>query len=392
MPKALNAALSSINRIATTTTTTADDMSLPHLSTEQIQEDRTQRIFSAAVQRTLSSRNEQLLEPGADTSLMRHARSVAAEMPAVVDESYVLQLQSQLALALHSMERMNEDRSNENDDDDENNEPTASSSARELANAAARRGRRRRRHPCREDRDDENEASLSLGLLASLQVDLSRTRERMSDALSVAHSLSHRSHSHRSIILGDSELLNDIDPTSTANEDDEMSLDLADLNGLVVGPLEEDLNDVEPQPEPSELHANVDDGSNAREEEMLASIAALQVDLLQTKEKLMDERSFNKSGHIRNADDTLLNDITTDASSSVMESISEAASGAAAASHTPSQIAETAAAAPHDGGIEDATSRLAAMATSPKDDAAVNSTRMSANNSGFRPFISSKQA
>mmetsp|Transcript_6074 Transcript_6074/g.13226 ORF Transcript_6074/g.13226 Transcript_6074/m.13226 type:complete len:370 (+) Transcript_6074:245-1354(+) len=369
-------------------------MSLPRLTAEQIQEDRTHRIFSAAVQRALSSHNEQLLEPGADTSLMRHARSVAAEMPATVDESYVLQLQSQLALALHSMERMHEDRGDENDDDGENDEPTASSSARELANAAARRGRRRhhRRHPCQEDRDDENDASLSLGLLASLQVDLSITRERMSDALSVARSHSHRSHSQRSIIFGDSELLNDIDPTAAANEDDEMSLDLADLNGLVVGPLEQGLNDVESEPEQAEQHAGNNDGSNPHEDEMIASIAALQVDLLQTKEKLMDERSFNKSGHSRTADDTLLNDITLDASSSAMEANCETTTGAAAASPAPSQIADTAAADPRDGGIEDAASRLEAMNTAPKDDAAVTGTGMSANDSGFRPFISSKQA
>lgn len=349
-------------------------MTPPTFSAEQIQEFYTQRILSAALERAASNDDERPLAPGTEASLVRHARSVAAEMPAALDEAYVLQLQGQLALALNTIESM----ADEGDDNYVSN-PAASSSARQLADAAARRGRRRRHHNRNAEEDDE--ASMSLGLVASLQVDLSRTRERMSDALSVA-----RSHSHRSINFD-------------AMDSDAISLDAADLNGLIVGPLEQDLNDVE-QP-PMQLHRwqdNADDDDkddNDQEAEMLACIATLQFDLLQTREKLMDERSFSRSGHVSTDGTTLDTTPAEERASTIESTTTPATSTTTPAVPTAAAIATAVAAAPQVNTVDGATARLASLAATTKNPDATTSsaqgTRMRSPNLTFRPF-SNQQA
>eukprot|EP00563_Minutocellus_polymorphus_P020171 CAMPEP_0197732928 /NCGR_PEP_ID=MMETSP1434-20131217/42255_1 /TAXON_ID=265543 /ORGANISM="Minutocellus polymorphus, Strain CCMP3303" /LENGTH=55 /DNA_ID=CAMNT_0043320213 /DNA_START=315 /DNA_END=478 /DNA_ORIENTATION=- len=51
----------------------------PQVSPDQMQEFYAQRIFGAAVGRLAAE--QQQLEPGSESDLMRHSRSVAAEMP-----------------------------------------------------------------------------------------------------------------------------------------------------------------------------------------------------------------------------------------------------------------------------------------------------------------------
>ena len=298
-------------------------MTLPQVTPEQMQEFYAQRIFCAAVGRLAADQQERggeeavLLEAGSESELMRHSRSVAAEMPPTLDETYVLRLQSQLALARYAMDRMATTTTAAPADgvaDESNLAAVSSMTARQLASAAARL----RRH----DAQMQAEAAQSLGLVAELQVDLARTRERMSDALSVARS----THSSRSINYfeeADLDLLNEVAGNANADHNsDAASLDPADLNRMddfIVGPLELDLNDVEPeanrrhqpqqhrsapllpthnQPQPQEQgeERTVND-----EAELLASIASLQFDLLQTRERLMDERSFSHSHHVNDA-------------------------------------------------------------------------------------------
>ena len=363
-------------------------MTLPQVTPEQMQEFYAQRIFGAAVGRLAADQQERggeevLLEPGSESELMRHSRSVAAEMPPTLDETYVLRLQSQLALARYSMDRMATTTAAAADSvADESNLATASSmTARQLASAAARL----RRH----DAQMQAEATQSLGLVAELQVDLARTRERMSDALSVARS----AHSSRSINFeADLDLLNEVSNANAANTDrnsDAASLDPADLNRMddfIVGPLELDLNDVEPEAnhrhQPQQQHRSApllpthnqsqpqeqgEERTVNDEAELLASIASLQFDLLQTRERLMDERSFSHSHHINYAIPPALEEATPEASESTIESISaqnqpnqfqeekeEPAAGAGAAAAERSQ---------QEGEIDDAAARLASLTT-----------------------------
>lgn len=344
-------------------------MTLPQVTPEQMQEFYAQRIFGAAVGRLAADQQERggegiLLEPGSESELMRHSRSVAAEMPPTLDETYVLRLQSQLALARYSMDRMATTTA----------AAASSMTARQLASAAARL----RRH----DAQMQAEATQSLGLVAELQVDLARTRERMSDALSVARS----THSSRSINFeADLDLLNEVSNANADHNSDAASLDRADLNRMddfIVGPLELDLNDVEPeashrhqpqqhrsapllpthnQPQPQEQgeERTVND-----EAELLASIASLQFDLLQTRERLMDERSFSHSHHIEDVIPAL-EEATPEASDSTIEGISAqnqsqeeeeqpaAGEAAAAAAERSQQEAE----------VDDATARLVSLTT-----------------------------
>ena len=360
-------------------------MTLPQLTPEQMQEFYAQRIFGAAVGRLAADQQERggeevLLEPGSESELMRHSRSVAAEMPPTLDETYVLRLQSQLALARYSMDRMATTTAAAADSvADESNLATASSmTARQLASAAARL----RRH----DAQMQAEATQSLGLVAELQVDLARTRERMSDALSVARS----AHSSRSINFeADLDLLNEVSNANAANTDrnsDAASLDPADLNRMddfIVGPLELDLNDVEPEAnhrhQPQQQHRSApllpthnqsqpqeqgEERTVNDEAELLASIASLQFDLLQTRERLMDERSFSHSHHIEDVIPAL-EEATPEASESTIEDISAqnqsqeeedqpaAGEAAAAAAERSQQEAE----------VDDATARLASLQT-----------------------------
>ena len=361
--------------------TNNNTMTLPQVTPEQMQEFYAQRIFGAAVGRLAADQQERggegiLLEPGSESELMRHSRSVAAEMPPTLDETYVLRLQSQLALARYSMDRMATTTAAAADGvADESNLAAASSmTARQLASAAARL----RRH----DAQMQAEATQSLGLVAELQVDLARTRERMSDALSVARS----THSSRSINFeADLDLLNEVSNANADHNSDAASLDRADLNRMddfIVGPLELDLNDVEPeashrhqpqqhrsapllpthnQPQPQEQgeERTVND-----EAELLASIASLQFDLLQTRERLMDERSFSHSHHIEDVIPAL-EEATPEASESTIEGISAqnqsqeeeeqpaAGEAAAAAAERSQQEAE----------VDDATARLASLTT-----------------------------
>ena len=364
---------------------------LPQVTPEQMQEFYAQRIFGAAVGRLAADQQERggeeavLLEAGSESELMRHSRSVAAEMPPTLDETYVLRLQSQLALARYAMDRMATTTTAAPADgvaDESNLAAVSSMTVRQLASAAARL----RRH----DAQMQAEAAQSLGLVAELQVDLARTRERMSDALSVARS----THSSRSINYfeeADLDLLNEVAGNANADHNsDAASLDPADLNRMddfIVGPLELDLNDVEPeanhrhqpqqhrsapllptsthnQPQPQEQgeERTVND-----EAELLASIASLQFDLLQTRERLMDERSFSHSHHINYAIPPALEEATPEASESTIESISaqnqpnqfqeekeEPAAGAGAAAAERSQ---------QEGEIDDAAARLASLTT-----------------------------
>lgn len=373
-------------------------MTLPQVTPEEMQEFYAQRIFGAAVGRLAADQQERggeevLLEPGSESELMRHSRSVAAEMPPTLDETYVLRLQSQLALARYSMDRM----ATVAADDgvaDESNPVSRSMTARQLANAAARL----RRH----DAQMQAEATQSLGLVAELQVDLARTRERMSDALSVARS-THSSHSIN--FEADLDLLNEVSNANAANADhnsDAASLDPADLNRMddfIVGPLELDLNDIEPeanhrhQPQqhrpapllPTHNQTQPQEQGEERtvndEAELLASIASLQFDLLQTRERLMDERSFSHSHHIEDVIPAL-EEATPEASESTIESISaqnqsqeeeeQPAAGAAVAAAERSQ---------QEGEVDDAAARLASLtiaAAAPKTsgDSSVQGTRI----------------
>lgn len=382
-------------------------MTLPQPTPEQMQEFYAQRIFGAAVGRLAAQQRQQrletnreeggggevLLEPGTESELMRHSRSVAAEMPPTLDETYVLRLQSQLALARCSMDRMAATTAAAaeggdallEDIADESNLVARSMTARQLASAAARL----RRH----DAQMQAEATQSLGLVAELQVDLARTRERMSDALSVARS----AHSSRSInyFEADLDMLNGVANANADHSSDATSLDPADLNRMddfVIGPLELDLNDVEPeanhhhqpqqhrsapllpthnQPQPQEQgeERTVND-----EAELLASIATLQFDLLQTRERLMDERSFSHSHHIEDAI-PFLEEATPEASESTIEGISAQNQSQEEEERptTPNSTATAAAAAPapvaaaersqQESEVNDATARLASLTT-----------------------------
>lgn len=267
----------------------------PQVSPEQMQEFYAQQIFDAAVGR-LATQQQRQLEPGSESDLMRHSRSIAAEMPQTIDEAYVLRLQSQLALANMAADEGDALRGNVADE----NNPASSRmtpSARQLASAAARL-------------QMQDEATQSLGLVADLQVDLVRTRERMSDALSVA-----RSRSHHSLVLLDNANAPNNDRNSDAASLD--PADLAQMDDVVVGPieLELDLNDVEPEQHRQHRSApTLRTARNTRQQEeegeerdiseeatLLASIASLQFDLLQTRQRLIDERSFSHSRHLENA-------------------------------------------------------------------------------------------
>ena len=384
-------------------------MTLPQVTPEQMQEFYAQRIFGAAVGRLAADQQERdgeevLLEPGSESELMRHSRSVAAEMPPTLDEAYVLRLQSQLALARYSMDRMSTTTAAAADGvADESNLAAASSmTARQLASAAARL----RRH----DAQMQAEATQSLGLVAELQVDLARTRERMSDALSVARS----AHSSRSINFeADLDLLNEVSNANAANTDrnsDAASLDPADLNrmdlrmdGFVVGPLELDLNDVEPEAnhrhQPQQQHRSApllpthnqsqpqeqgEERTVNDEAELLASIASLQFDLLQTRERLMDERSFSHSHHIEDVIPAL-EEATPEASESTIEGIS-AQNQSQEEEEQPAAAGEAAAApaerSQQEAEVDDATARLASLTTAavaaPKNsgDSSVRGTRI----------------
>ena len=380
-------------------------MTLPQVTPEQMQEFYAQRIFGAAVGRLAADQQERdgeevLLEPGSESELMRHSRSVAAEMPPTLDETYVLRLQSQLALARYSMDRMSTTTAAATDGvADESNLAAASSmTARQLASAAARL----RRH----DAQMQAEATQSLGLVAELQVDLARTRERMSDALSVARS----THSSRSINFeADLDLLNEISNANAANTDrnsDAASLDPADLNRMddfIVGPLELDLNDVEPEAnhrhQPQQQHRSApllpthnqsqpqeqgEERTVNDEAELLASIASLQFDLLQTRERLMDERSFSHSHHIEDVIPAL-EEATPEASESTIEGIS-AQNQSQEEEEQPAAAGEAAAApaerSQQEAEVDDATARLASLTTAavaaPKNsgDSSVRGTRI----------------
>lgn len=379
-------------------------MALPQVTPEQMQEFYAQRIFGAAVGRLAADQQERggeevLLEPGSESELMRHSRSVAAEMPPTLDETYVLRLQSQLALARFFMDRMATTTAAAADSvADESNLATASSmTARQLASAASRL----RRH----DAQMQAEATQSLGLVAELQVDLARTRERMSDALSVARS----THSSRSINFeADLDLLNEVSNANAANTDrnsDAASLDPADLNRMddfIVGPLELDLNDVEPEAnhrhQPQQQHRSApllpthnqsqpqeqgEERTVNDEAELLASLASLQFDLLQTRERLMDERSFSHSHHIEDVIPAL-EEATPEASESTIEGISAQNQSQEEEEEPAASEADAAAAerSQQEAEVDDATARLASLTTAavaaPKNsgDSSVRGTRI----------------
>ena len=342
---------------------------------EQIQEFYAQRIFGAAAgllaveqEERLETNGggrggeEMLLESGSESNLMRHSRSVAAEMPPILDGAYVLRLQSQLALARYSMDRMAAATADSDDamsmlEEVENNPAVSRTTAMQLASAASRL----RRH----DAQMQAEATRSLGLVAELQVDLARTRERMSDALSVARS-THTSTSRRSFSFeAGPELLDD-----AANADrnsDAASLDpavLSSMDDFVVGPLELDLNDIEPEVN----HQQGDERNTNDNAELLASVAGLRFDLLQTRERLMDERSFSRSSN--HLEDLIpsLEEATPEASESTIMSTSAEHQPKEEEQQSTTNAAETDEPSQEESELNDATARLASLstATAPK--------------------------
>ena len=338
----------------------------PQVSPEQMQEFYAQRIFDAAIGRLTAQHRR--LESGSESDLMLHCRSIAAEMPQTLDEAYVLQLQSQLALANMAADEGDALGRNVADENDPASSGSMTPSARQLASAAARL-------------QMQDEATQSLGLVADLQVDLVRTRERMSDALSVA-----RSRSHHSLVL-----LDNVNAPNSDRNSDVVSLDpndLAQMDDVVVGPieLELDLNDVEPeqrqhrsapmlrtarttQQQQQQQQQGEEEGEERTIEEeatLLASIASLQFDLLQTRQKLIDERSFSHSRHLEDIAIPTLEEATPEASQEfTVESVvsnqqpqeEEQTTTEAATVSTSTAIQST----PQEGEVNDATARLASL-------------------------------
>ena len=339
----------------------------PQVSPEQMQEFYAQRIFDAAIGRLTAQQRQ--LEPGSESDLMLHCRSIATGMPQTLDEAYVLQLQSQLALANMAADEGDALGRNVADENDPASSGSMTPSARQLASAAARL-------------QMQDEATQSLGLVADLQVDLVRTRERMSDALSVA-----RSRSHHSLVL-----LDNVNAPNSDRNSDVVSLDpndLAQMDDVVVGPieLELDLNDVEPeqrqhrsapmlrtarttqQQQQQQQQQGEEEGEERTIEEeatLLASIASLQFDLLQTRQKLIDERSFSHSRHLEDIAIPTLEEATPEASQEfTVESVvsdqqlqeEEQPTTEAAAVSTSTATQST----PQEGEVNDATARLASL-------------------------------
>lgn len=263
---------------------------------EQERERTVMRIFEAAVEHTSNANSGDdamvISNPSnghassSSLDLVRHTRSIVDEIPPTgIDEDYVLRLQSQLAIALCTIERQ----ADQLHQDQMSPTTTAPAprpvlSARQLAESASRRQRR--------VRHQNSELGEALTMAASLSIDLERTRERMSDAISVTRS---RSNSTRSLSLMDAlDLDNDVV--------EEINVD------LVAGPLISSLNDIElndvveqdgvltrSSTGRSTTRAGSGLASQGQVEEMLTSIATLEFDLFQTREQLADERSFNKS-------------------------------------------------------------------------------------------------
>ena len=267
---------------------------------EQERERTAMRIFEAALEHISSTNGNDAMEisntfeghaSSSSLDLIRHIRSIVDEMPPTgIDDDYVLQLQSQLAIARCTIERQ-EDQLHEAQSI---SAPTAAAptsrpvlSARQLAESASRRQRRVSHR--------DSELGEALTMAASLSVDLERTRERMSDAISVTRS---RSNSTRSLSLMDALNL---------DSDEVEDIEHQDVNAdLVTGPFIGSLNDIELNDvEHDEVPANVptrsitragsSSASQGQVAEMLTSIATLEFDLFQTREQLADERSFNKS-------------------------------------------------------------------------------------------------
>lgn len=263
---------------------------------EQERERTVMRIFEAAVEHTSNANSGDdamvISNPSnghassSSLDLVRHTRSIVDKIPPTgIDEDYVLRLQSQLAIALCTIERQ----ADQLHQDQMSPTTTAPAprpvlSARQLAESASRRQRR--------VRHQNSELGEALTMAASLSIDLERTRERMSDAISVTRS---RSNSTRSLSLMDAlDLDNDVV--------EEINVD------LVAGPLISSLNDIElndvveqdgvltrSSTGRSTTRAGSGLASQGQVEEMLTSIATLEFDLFQTREQLADERSFNKS-------------------------------------------------------------------------------------------------
>lgn len=276
---------------------------------EQEREHTVMRIFEAALEH-ISTNGYDAMEisntsdghaSSSSLDLVRHIRSIVDEIPpSGIDEDYVLRLQSKLAIALCTIERQ-EDQLHEAQSISALTVAAPTSrpvlSARQLAESASRRQRRVSHR--------NSELGEALTMAASLSIDLERTRERMSDAISVTRS---RSNSTRSLSLMDAlDLENDevedvehhsVAPT-TAGITPNMNDDL--VTGPFIGSLNDiELNDVEDEvptnaPTRSTTRAGTSSASQGQVEEMLTSIATLEFDLFQTREQLADERTFTKS-------------------------------------------------------------------------------------------------
>ena len=272
---------------------------------EQERERTAMRIFAAALEHISSTNGDNAMEisnnfdghaSSSSLDLIRHIRSIVDEIPpSGIDEDYVLRLQSQLAIALCTIERQ-EDQLHEAQSI---SAPTAAAptsrpvlSARQLAESASRRQRRVSHR--------DSELGEALTMAASLSVDLERTRERMSDAISVTRS---RSNSTRSLSLMDALNLDNDEVEDIEHQD--VNADL--VTGPFIGSLNDiELNDVEHDEVPPSVptrsitgrgttRAGSSSASQGQVAEMLTSIATLEFDLFQTREQLVDERSFNKS-------------------------------------------------------------------------------------------------